>query len=807
MRIRRSQIAGAAAVGALVALAVPAPQTAAAGSPFAMGVPTVVDPIRGVGEPDIAVLNSNSPFISGPAGSSTQTSFFWGSRDGGQSFFLRGPHNGHWICPALGGGDSLNVVDHKSNDIYVVDQESLLDLGLGRIDGRTGAVSSSCLNSPGITADRPFLAVVNGAATPEVKADGGKTITYLSWQCNACGGLNTNTLEQVPALLQSGNTPGGGLAFGWTDDGVTYHAAEPGVMGSTGTPVDKITNSAQSASVVNPYNWHGNMVADPVTGDVFTAVSCSGGSCPNLKTDNEFGVAVGTPATAPDPSNIGQFGKLYYQTAADKMADGTPIPTAGDLFPVVAMDSARTLYEAWIQGDGSGSGAIKPSDWHLYYVYSTCVASDQCSHTHWSKPVQVDHGGQTAASTFGWMAAGDKGKLGFVWLGTSTREHPSAKNNDKVWYPFTAITTDGDTPHPDFHQQRLGVYPNHLSDICLHGTTCAVPDTSQMSLPNRNMADFISADIGPDGALQVTWADDANNLSTLPTSLLPGLPMTMYARQVSGPRLVGSGDIGDSRFAVAARTTTADLVGDALYPVDPASAGTSASDVPQLDITGASTSFDGTNLHVHIGVRSLASLASPDSSDQTNVWWLAAWKFGNHLYFAKAQSNAGGAPTFAAGTPGSYDRPGICACTVPTLVDYSGGSSVTGTKTADGWDISVPASLVGSPTMGSQLGNFAAYSMLDNGQPLIVAPVVSNIPTIVDSTATSNIRLAAAGTSDTGTTGTGSNGGTQGGGSGAISTPNTAAAGASVERPLAMGLLAMAGAVLLGRRRRGRSRD
>ena len=124
-----------------------------ASTTFTMGVPTVVDPIRGVGEPDIAVLTSGSPFISGPAGSATQTSFFWGSRDGGESFYQRGPHNGHWMCPALGGGDSLNVVDHKTNDIYVIDQESLLDLGLGKIDGKTGALSANCLNSPGITAD------------------------------------------------------------------------------------------------------------------------------------------------------------------------------------------------------------------------------------------------------------------------------------------------------------------------------------------------------------------------------------------------------------------------------------------------------------------------------------------------------------------------------------------------------------------------------------------------------------------------------------------------------------------------------
>lgn len=799
MKIVRSQIVGAAALGLLGLMVVPGTRTASAGTQFAMGVSTVVDPIRGVGEPDIAALSTNEPFVSGPAGSSTQTSFFWSSRDGGQSFYQRGPHNGHWICSALGGGDSLNVVDKKTNDVYVIDQESLADLGLGKIDGSTGALSSNCLNAPGFTADRPFLAVENGAGAPEVRADSGKTITYLSWQCNGCGGLTQNSIEQLPTYAANQATPGGGIAFGWTDDGVNYHAAEPGVV-TTGTPADKITNNPQQSSVIGNYSWHGNMVADPVTGDVFTAISC-GGACPNFATDNEFGVAVGIPPTTANTSNPGQWGQLYYQTAATKLANGKAIPTTGSLFPVIAMDSARTLYEAWIQGNGSATGDPDPTDWHLYYTYSTCDASDSCTHTHWATPIQVDHGNATASSAFGWMTAGDKGKLGFIWLGTSTRENPSAKNTDKSWFPFTAITTNGDSAHPSFQQDRLGVYPNHLSDICLHGTTCAVPDTNQKALGNRNMADFISADIGPDGALQVIYADDANNIASEPTSLLPGLPVTMYARQVSGPRLVGSGDVSDTRFSTTPTSSVTDATGDALYPVDPAYAGTAGVNVPQLDLTGASVGFDGTNLNVHIGVKDLSSLASPDTSDQTNVWWLAVWKFQNHLYFAKAQSNGGGAPTFAAGLPASYDRPGICMCTSPTLVDYSGGTAVTGKQTSTGWDITVPASLVGNPEKGSLLGSFAAYTMLDNGNPLIVAPGKSNIPSIPDSTPDINVRLGApdtTGTTGTTTTGNGSTGGVQG----VASIPNTSAARSASGAVAAIGLVALLGVVYVGRRRR-----
>jgi hypothetical protein len=90
-----------------------------------------------------------------------------------------------------------------------------------------------------------------------------------------------------------------------------------------------------------------------------------------------------------------------------------------------------------------------------------------------------------------------------------------------------------------------------------------------------------------------------------------------------------------------------------------------------------------------------------------------------------------------------------------------------------------------------------------------VAPVVNNIPTIVDATPAVNVRLTPAGGSGTlagGTTGGGTSGGGASGGQPGIGTPNTAAAGASAERPLAMGLLAAAAAIWAGRRRRFRAR-
>lgn len=743
---------GAALLGAAALLwsfGLGQPVSAAGGPTFRAGIPTTVDPIRGVGEPDIAVDGSNDAWITGPAGTGTQTSFFWHSRDGGLTYPLIGPSGGHWVCPATGGGDSLVLVDHANNQVYVWDQEALLSVGIGRTDRNGSSLSSTCLSTPAMTADRPFGTVLhpNGAVkAPQFGAAGNHPVAFMSWQCNGCQG--GNPLGE-----------GGGLAYAWSTDGKTWHAADPGVPADT-----LVTDQLDESNAISSYDWHGNMAVDPVTGYVFTALSCSGGSCPcpqdavtfcaDQPQDKEFGVAVGRPACAAGPNcphpaavngygGAGQFASMTYQTASNTY-QGNPWAEDGSLFPVIAMDSHRTLYEAWIDGHGATASGTAPAEaWHLYYTYS----KDLPDHKVWSPVQRIDVGGGT--SVMGWIAAGDAGKLAAVWLNTPVRERPSdtSANENRPWNPHMAISVDADTPHASWQESKVGIGPNHVGDICLQGTTCGVPQNGARP-GNRNMADFISIDIGADGAAQATWASDANELTTLPTTQIPGVPLTETARQVAGPRLIGSGSIDDRRFSAAAVHSMSDLTGDALYPVWPRTGSTAGHNVPQLDLTGSKVEWDGSNIVVHVPVASLSSLASPDTSCQTNVWWLTTWQQNGRIYFAKAESDSGGAPRFTAGAPSSFDRLGIGAATFPTLVDYSGGTAVTGSKQGDEWVLRVPPSVVGSPARGSTLEGVTAYTVLDDGLPLTIGPGTGapcepqdNIPTVVDAAAAFNSAL------------------------------------------------------------------
>src|SRR4051812_8442622 len=206
MRPRRVVLVLAAAALAVNAAVAMGAASASSSGHFAVGVPTVVDPVRGAGEPIILVDKHGAPWISGPAGTSTQTSWFWRSRDAGQTFQLFGPPGGHWVCAHTGGGDSLLTYDRQTDQMYVADQEALASIATGRYDVKTGDLNSACLATPAMTADRPFESILHPTGTstaPQWVEGGKKPIVYMSWACQACLG---------------GGSQQGGLAFAWSDD-------------------------------------------------------------------------------------------------------------------------------------------------------------------------------------------------------------------------------------------------------------------------------------------------------------------------------------------------------------------------------------------------------------------------------------------------------------------------------------------------------------------------------------------------------------------------------------------------------------
>src|SRR5438067_9903525 len=115
-------VAAGASISGLPAVAAPG---------IAFSTPTVVDPIHTNGEPDIGIDPQGRVFVSGPTGTGTQRSTWFGSVDGGQTFRVITPGlppNGiSGINDPPGGGDTDINFDHTGKQ-YVADLDALLCL-------------------------------------------------------------------------------------------------------------------------------------------------------------------------------------------------------------------------------------------------------------------------------------------------------------------------------------------------------------------------------------------------------------------------------------------------------------------------------------------------------------------------------------------------------------------------------------------------------------------------------------------------------------------------------------------------------
>src|SRR3989454_5974506 len=141
--------------------------TASVTAPITFQVPTVVDPIHTNGEPDIGIDPQGRVFVSGPTGTGTQRSTWFGSVDGGQTFRVMAqkiPPSSVMGIPAPGpGGGDTDINFDRSGKQYFADLYALLCLRVAV----TGPVNSGATDQEGFLgcgtgsppgADRQWLA-------------------------------------------------------------------------------------------------------------------------------------------------------------------------------------------------------------------------------------------------------------------------------------------------------------------------------------------------------------------------------------------------------------------------------------------------------------------------------------------------------------------------------------------------------------------------------------------------------------------------------------------------------------------------
>src|SRR5712692_130097 len=173
----------------LIAAASASTVPAVAAPGIAFGVPVVVDPIHTNGEPDIGIDPQGRVFVSGPTGTGTQRSTWFGSVDQGHTFRVISPGPPPSAIAGLtdppGGGDT-DINFDRSGKQYFADLYALTCLRTATTsDGGASAQNevfpAGCAGIPG--ADRQWLAVYDPPPDiPHLSAYTGKTpLIYMEF--------------------------------------------------------------------------------------------------------------------------------------------------------------------------------------------------------------------------------------------------------------------------------------------------------------------------------------------------------------------------------------------------------------------------------------------------------------------------------------------------------------------------------------------------------------------------------------------------------------------------------------------------
>src|SRR5438874_12782111 len=159
---------------------------------IAFETPSIVDPIHTNGEPDIAVDPQGRVVNSGPTGTGTQRSTWFGSVDGGHTFRVmaqRGQPSTLTGIPAPGpGGGGPDIAFDRSGKQYFADLWALACQRVA-VTGPTNSGASDQENALGCSggttpgSDRPWFAVYHPSpTTPHQSAYTGQTpLVYLAW--------------------------------------------------------------------------------------------------------------------------------------------------------------------------------------------------------------------------------------------------------------------------------------------------------------------------------------------------------------------------------------------------------------------------------------------------------------------------------------------------------------------------------------------------------------------------------------------------------------------------------------------------
>ncbi len=644
------------------------------------GSPFVVDPVHTYGEPDLKIASDGTVYDSGPWGTGTQRSLWNQSTDGGHTFHtLHSPaisspaqSDSTVPCPmgtpppCPGGGDTEISID-RANKVYYADLAALVTLKVATWDKSSHTMNTNLIANPpphiGDGFDRQWFAMWDPPSPPP-DYTGPLPVNYLAYA------------EAVAGCCQ---------AASYSTDGVNY----------------------VSPTVEYSISNDGPLAIDQKTGTVFEAVS--------ITSTADVGVAILTrdPSTPSDPAL--KKAKLV------KIADLPQGTTTRALFPVIAFDTARNLYVAWVTR-GSVPQQDDPNGWQIWYSYSTAGSGWKT----WSTPVKLSQA-PSNTNVMPWATAGTSGRLAVVWYGTEdAKDNPSTDDSHQPWNVYLATVTKANSPSPTITQAQVTRHPMHYGTICLEGLGCIAVKG------NRNLADFFEVDHDPnDGSIVITYDDTSNELlqefvgAGDGSGDHRGAPVVMAVRQTSGTGLFGTPiTTPKPDKTILVDNTLNDATFDPVY---------SNTNIPQLDLTEETVKSDGNKVRFIIDVSTLKNLANVfTATGATAIDYVMRWTgppiddpmtgTRNPIYYVAVEVLPDLSISYFAGQALAVELCSVSGC-FPHLIDYPrpprGGTAVTGKMghvtfpyPADTFVITVPRSVIGNPPDGSLLESFSTFSFV-----------------------------------------------------------------------------------------------
>ena len=626
------------AAGALLALlsfaAAPPSQLApAAASALPPLPPTFGHPvISGIGgngfEPDLRLdpTNPNIIYSSAPGALSSNTSWIWKSVDGGKTFkWVAGalPFEGK-VTACAGGGDTELAIDSAGHLYY--NDLTFGNFSTARSDDNGQTFTCSNTGVPDAAVDRQWYAV-DGDPT-----NGG--VLYLAANENGPGGVNCPGSPAPNNVLVMYRSPFPGAVTAGIEFGPAYKitadlSCDSGLPGNNeispvattlGQPNGSGGFATLSAPVKHVYLIHSNAGYRQIRmGRCFPVEF--GGAIPNVS----------------DPSGLNCTDFL--------VADAGLGNKVGATFPSMAIDKAGNLYAVWQQAPINESDQII-GDTVLKYSYSTDEGKT------WSAPIEIDTSGSPVGTlhhnVFGWVAAGDDGRINIAWYGTpGTAPIPSNGPDSCVscdWSLWLVQSLNAHEPIPTF------TAPIQASAHFIHRGTIDTFIGGRNG--NRHLGDFIHLRTGPFGEAQISYADSNNLVGDVATH-------AMYVRQNGGEGLyAATSPVNIS--GIAPFNSVTDSTGDGKYEAG----GTISGNMPNLDIVASSVSKITTapcspGAPCYRVVMQLNNLSlDPDLANDPDpdLVWLTQWLVpstsdpkGGKNFFVYAESTSGGAMQCFAG--------------------------------------------------------------------------------------------------------------------------------------------------------------